>query len=466
MTHSAELLAALGERLAEVAERHQVPGVAVGIYWNGEEYYACHGVTSVENPLPVTEDTRFQIGSTGKTFTATALTHLASIGKVDLDATVRTYLPNFRVADEETSARVTVIQLLNHTAGWDGDFFADTGSGDDAVALFVEKMVELPQVSPLGTATSYNNAALSVAGRIIEVVTGLSYERAIKELVFAPLGLNNSGFHADDAITHRFAVGHINGVDSVTVARPWGFPRSGVPAGVNLTSSVRDQIGYARFHLGTNANAGVSVLSAEERERMQRPSSDATGESFGIGWMLQTVGDARICAHGGTTFGQLSAFEFAPEADFAITVLTNSTNGREVSDALVMWARRAFAGIHTPQPTVLPLTSEELAKYAGVYDRPEQYAEITVEGERLMMSNILTDAGRAKLAEVLGAEANWPDDDPPAEIGILENDEFALIRASIAPMGSFVRDGAGAITGLDLGGRLCARRVETGVDAV
>lgn len=463
MSNPTGLLAELQERLADSAERHNVPGVSVGIYWKGDEYYACHGVTSVENPLPITEDTRFQIGSTGKTFTGTALTHLARIGKVDLDATVRTYLPDFRVADEETSAHVTVIQLLNHTAGWDGDFFLDTGAGDDAVERYVEKMTDLPQVSPLGTVTSYNNAALSVAGRIIEVVTGQSYERAIKELLFTPLGLNTSGFHAEDAITHRFTVGHVNGADSVKVARPWGFPRSGVPAGVNLTSSIRDQIRWARFHLGTGESESESVLTSEDRERMQHASSTATGDSFGISWILQTVGGQRLCVHGGTTFGQLSAFEFAPDADFAVTVLTNSTNGREVGDEIGVWAREAFAGILTPQATVLPLTLEQLAEYVGIYDRPEQYAEVTIEGDKLMMRNALTDVGRAELAEVLGEEAEWPDDDPPAEIGILENDEMALIGARITAMGGFKRDESGAITGLDLGGRLCTRRVEVSV---
>ena len=77
------------------AARTGTPGVAVGVYLDGEEFYAYHGVTSVENPLPVDANTLFQFGSTGKTFTATAMMRLAEAGKVDLDATVRRYLPEF-----------------------------------------------------------------------------------------------------------------------------------------------------------------------------------------------------------------------------------------------------------------------------------------------------------------------------------------------------------------------------------
>src|SRR5437868_2575329 len=89
------------EKLSEIAERLQVPGVAVGVLIDGEEHYAFHGVTSVENPLPVDEDTLFQFGSTGKTFTATAMLRLVEQGKVDLDAPVRTYVPELKLKDEE-----------------------------------------------------------------------------------------------------------------------------------------------------------------------------------------------------------------------------------------------------------------------------------------------------------------------------------------------------------------------------
>src|SRR5579884_3476508 len=171
--------AALAARVKELAEEYQVPGVAVGIYLAGEEQYAVHGVTSIENPLPVDENTLFQFGSTGKTFTATAIMRLVEEGKIDLDAPVRTYVPELRLKDEDVAQRVTVLQLLNHSAGWQGDYFEDTGRGDDAYARYVEKMADLEQVYPLGTQASYNNASLALAGRVIEKVTGKVYEDAI-----------------------------------------------------------------------------------------------------------------------------------------------------------------------------------------------------------------------------------------------------------------------------------------------
>jgi len=208
-----------------------VPGVAVGLLVDGTERTAGYGVTNIEHPLPVDADTLFHIGSITKTYTATAIVRLIEQGKLDLDAPVRTYLPDLRLADGDVAARVTVKHLLTHTGGWWGDSFTDTGGGDDAVAKYVATMASLPQITPLGRFFSYNNAAFVLAGRVIEAVTGKPYETAIQELVLAPLGLKQSFFFPQDVLTYPFAVGHTDGPDGPTVARPWALPRSINPAG-------------------------------------------------------------------------------------------------------------------------------------------------------------------------------------------------------------------------------------------
>ncbi|MDQ2741876.1 MAG: beta-lactamase family protein, partial [Chloroflexota bacterium] len=268
--------------VAEAAERLAVPGVAIGVYHGGEEHYAFHGITSVENPLPVDENTLFQFGSTGKTFTSTALLRLVEQGLVDLHAPVRTYVPELRLKDEDVARRVTVLQLLNHTAGWEGDLMDNTGDGDDALARFIEKMAEIEQVTPLGAAVSYNNASLSLAGRIIEKVTGQTYEQAIKELIFQPLGLEHSYFFPNEIMTRRFVAGHTQHDDgSITVARPWALPRGGNPAG-GISSTIGDQIAWARFHLGDGrAPDGTRILSETLLKQMQQPTAEMPGSALG-----------------------------------------------------------------------------------------------------------------------------------------------------------------------------------------
>ena len=101
----------------------------------------------------------------------------------------------------------------------------------------------------MGTGVSYNNASLSLAGRVIKKVTGQRFEDAIAELIFAPLGLEHSFFFADDVMTRRFVVGHNSGPDSTfTVARP-GHAQ-GRRGGRRHHGQRRDQVAWIRFRLG------------------------------------------------------------------------------------------------------------------------------------------------------------------------------------------------------------------------
>lgn len=443
----------LTEKLAELAERYRVPGVSVGLYHGGAEQYAFTGVTSVENPLPVDAGTLFQIGSTTKTFTATAIMRLVERGRVDLDAPVRAYVPELRLKDDSVAERVTVLHLLNHTAGWTGDFFDDTGDGDDALARYVERMAELEQVSPLGTIGSYNNASLCLAGRVIEKVTGRTYEAALKELVLGPLGLEHSYLFPADVMTLRFAVGHRDRDDGPPeVARPWRLPRNANAAG-GVVATAGDQVRYARFHLGD----GAGVLSRETLELMRRQTFDlhgsAIGDAVGLTWLLERVGDVTTVGHGGSTNGQQSAFVMVPERDFAIAVLTNSDAGHGLERSLVSWALETCLGVVEERPEPLRLTPEQLAEYAGRYRAANSVITIAVEGDRLIATSKITEEARERLREVLGD----PPDPPPVAIAVLPDDAYVVMGGKAEGMrGAFVREG-GAVRGVNMGGRVALR---------
>lgn len=451
----------LESKLAELAGDLQVPGAAVGIYHDGQEHYATHGVTSIESPVPVTEDALFQFGSTGKTFTATALMRLVEQGKVDLDAPVRQYVPELKLKDEATAQRVTVLQLLNHSAGWQGDFFEDTGRGDDAVARYVEKMAELDQVTPLGTHASYNNAAVVLAGRVIEKVTGQVYEEAIKELLLEPLGLEHTFAFMNDIMTRRFAVGHNHHQDgSITVARPWLLPRSVAPAG-GWSASVRDQLAWARFHLGDgHGKDGEQVLTKASLDRMKEPTfslgGSAIGDAVGISWLIKDVDGVRLVGHGGSTNGQRSAFQMVPARDFAVVVLTNSVpNGAQLHGAVVKWALERYLGVVEPEPEPLTMTEEELAGYTGDYRAIGSIVHLSAENGRLLMKTEPSPEALARIRERGGEE---PEDQPAQPIAILANDKYVLADGPAkGSRGYFVRDDSGAVTGVNVGGRLATR---------
>src|SRR5262249_21695601 len=160
-------------------------------------------------------------------------------------APVRTYLPDFQTADPAVAPRVTLRQLLNHSAGWLGDYYEDMGPGDDALARYAAAMARLPQLTPLGTVFAYNNAAVALAGHVLEVATGSTYERTVRELLLEPLGLAHSFFFSDEIVGFNVAASH-DVVDGQPVVSPefWRVPRSLHPTG-GLISSARDQLQYA-----------------------------------------------------------------------------------------------------------------------------------------------------------------------------------------------------------------------------
>jgi CubicO group peptidase (beta-lactamase class C family) len=457
----------LQERVSEAAERLAVPGVAVGVYHAGEEHYAFHGVTSLENPLPVDEHTLFQFGSTGKTFTATAIMRLVDQGRVELDAPVRRYLPELKLKDEDVVRQVTVLQLLNHTAGWSGDVFDNTGDGDDALARYVELMADVEQVTPLGAEVSYNNASLSIAGRIIERVTGKTFEQAIKELIFEPLGLDHCFFFPNEIMTRRFVVGHNQQADgSITVARPWAMARSGNPAG-GISSNAGDLIAWARFHLGDGrAPDGTEVLPEKLLQQMQEATVEtpgsALGDAIGISWMLRDVEGVRIVGHGGDTMGQHSTFEMVPERQFAITGLTNcGPNGNQLLEEVGRWALEAYIGLVERDPEPLTLDDEQLADYAGTYETIAATAFITLDGKGgLELKAEIKPETLAKLVD----EGEEPPDSPPFPLGILPGpgDRYIVTDGPAKGMkGYFVRNPEGGVQSVHVGGRLATKVAES-----
>lgn len=181
-------------------------------------------------------------------------------GAVELDAPVRRYFPELALADEQATAEITVLNLLNHTSGLDWDLLVETGEGDDALAAYVARLGELELIAPPGTRTSYSQAGYSLLGRVIEKVVGTPYEQAIASLVFEPLGLSQSFFTPMPVMIRRFVVGHSPGEDgALFVSEVWRGPRCRNP-GAGVASSAADVLRWARFHLGDGrAESGVEL---------------------------------------------------------------------------------------------------------------------------------------------------------------------------------------------------------------
>jgi CubicO group peptidase (beta-lactamase class C family) len=383
-------------------KEYGVPGVALGIIDGNTTTTRGLGVTNIEDSIPVNAHTVFPIASISKTFAATAMMRLVEQGKVDLRAPVRTYIPNFRVRDSVVSREVTVWHLLTHMGGWEGQV-----SGPDRGTATLENFVattlpDLMQVAPPGKAWSYNNAGFSIAGRVIEVVTGKSINAAIRDLVFQPLGLEHAGTTAGDFIVNRFAAGHFTRDGKTTLQRPFSPSASVTAGGVGLC--ITDILTYARFHLGDGtAPNGERVLKRESLELMRTPQAhkQGTDDDIGLAWHIRKVGPVRTYGHGGTLGAHVLLLELVPERNFAIAILTNSNTGwRLIQDverkALETYLGATFSvnqaiahrGLVESLPSVQPLAKQpDPAPYLGTYIRPSNTYTVRAEGGKVFVQD-------------------------------------------------------------------------------
>jgi CubicO group peptidase (beta-lactamase class C family) len=457
-----DLFRELDAKIEAGMDRYHIPGVAIGVLYQGQEYVRGYGVTNVDEPEPVDGDTLFRIASTTKTFTGTTVMRLVEQGTLDLGAPVRRYLPDFRVEDETASAQVTLRQCLNHSAGWVGDDEADFGRGDDALARYVTSMHTLPQLTPPGTQFAYNNSALDTAGRVIEIVTGQPYEDAVRALLLDPLELSRTRYFTDELAGYPIAGCH-SVVDDRAVFSPdlWYLPRNGHPDG-GLISSAREQLQYARFHMGDGRAAdGTQLLTSASLQAMRAnpgPSGTLVAELDGFGvtfGLRRTAEGIRVPMHGGSWAGQYSGFFFVPERDFAMTMLTNSDGGAKLRLELFFddWALQRFAGLHNPPAEPTRLSAARLSGYVGTYrnrgiDRAGNWEETVL--------TIQEDDGALRGEVELGGAVS--------EIGLtFYRDEYVLVEQdSSQPPGSyranFVRDAGGHVAWLSYGGRLYGRQ--------
>lgn len=401
--HAQSVSNARFDALASLAEakmkEYGVPGAALGIVHDGAVSIRGLGITNAEDPLPVTAHTVFPIASISKTFAATAMMRLVEQGKIDLRAPVRTYLPDFRVRDEAVSRDVTVWHLLTHLGGWEGQV-SGPDRGTETLKNFVTTITDLMQVAPPGAAWSYNNAGFSIAGRVIEVATGTPINRAVRDLVFQPLGLEHAGTTAGEFITQRFAAGHSTRNGTTTLTRPFSPSASVTAGGVGLCMT--DLLAYARFHMGDGTAAnGERVLKRESLEQLRTPQvpKQSTDDEMGIGWHLRSMGPIRTASHGGTLGGHILLLEIVPERNFAIAILTNSNAGWRViqdveREALKSYLGAAYAlnqaiahrGLVETLPSVELLARQpDPAPYVGTYTRPSNSVVVRADGTRLFV---------------------------------------------------------------------------------
>lgn len=384
----------LTAKLDELIQNHGIPGAQLAVLDGDTIVEAAAGVTSLRTGLATTPDALFQAASIGKLYTATLVMMLVDEGKLDLETPIRAYLPGFRTQDPQASEIVTLRHLLCHTSGFDGDHFTDTGRGDDALARYVEGCEQLPQIADPGKIWSYSNSGYAILGRVVEVITGETFESVLRDRIFVPFGLERTVSFADEAIVHHTAVGHVpdpKDAAGLVVSPTWSLARAFGPMGGAVIASAGDVLRFATVHLdGGVAADGTRVLDADLVAAMQQEQvqllDQTLGEAWGLGWILDRWGDVVVIGHDGNWIGQNAFMRIAPEQQFGFCLQTNVGSAMGLYREVASWLFEERLGVQpTPSPKQLKnLAVVDPARYVGAYEREGLRFEVSTDESRCL----------------------------------------------------------------------------------
>jgi CubicO group peptidase (beta-lactamase class C family) len=279
----------------------KLPGAAVLVLRDGAVVHSgAYGLANVELGLDNTPRTKLRLASVSKSFTALLVLQLVEQGRLRLDDPLQKYVPGVAGGD-----RITIHHLLSHTAGMP-DF------------MRFEDAAKLPRDAAPGERLNYSNLGYSALGRVIEKVTGRTYEAQLREAILDPLGMKDSGCDRREAALDHRALGYL--FDTAGGVQLAEYTDSGSDfAGGGLYSTAEDMAAWVRALLGGR------IVSPAMLEKAWTPVAlnDGRKGAYGYGFMLVPYRGLREVGHGGDISGFNSYVALYPSEKLAVIVLSN-----------------------------------------------------------------------------------------------------------------------------------------------
>jgi CubicO group peptidase (beta-lactamase class C family) len=373
------------------------PGASIAILKDGElAFTRGYGLRSAASEERVDTETIFRIGSTTKQMTAAAVMQLVEQGKVDLDAPVTRYLPEFELAPPYQASDISLHQLLTHTSGLPDNFFVP----DLTISLesWIPALKRVSPHAPAGSFWNYSNPNFSLAGAVVERVAERPYNDYMADELWARLGMTRTTLYADEVRANgNFSQGH----EGELIYQPEDFDWPAIgPAGTAF-STPSDMILWAQALM----QQGGVILTPESASRMQTPHVPVgyiPWERYGYGIFVTDYQDMQdptqivtVYEHGGNVPGYSSQLFWIPERGFAVSILANTIRSLNGS---AQCALQSIAGVQTQPVTPLRTGPEDWAPHVGSYAMTNSSlwpfsAQVKLEGESLLLD--ITDLGRS-----------------------------------------------------------------------
>jgi CubicO group peptidase (beta-lactamase class C family) len=372
----------------------RTPGMAVVVVQGDDVLLSRgYGLADRDAGTPMTDDTPVPIASTNKGMTVLAVMQLVEQGLVDLDEPVVSYLPDFTM-DDARVRDITLRQLLSHTAGIPGGWSIDLAQDEHALERKVESLATVALLRDPGSGYEYSNDGYSVAGLVVQTVSGMAYEDYLATHLFAPLEMTQSTFDLPLATEWGLTTVHTKRHGSV-ISGPAPLSRGNNPAGGLLTTA-RDAGKYLIALLNGGALDDAAVISQASLDQMWTPEPASGAEAYGLGWVVMNQSGLRLLLHAGdlsgtdTFGGSASQFVLVPDHRLAVGVLANmsSFEKAEVAQDIVAILMGGEPAARPAQPdwrqsTFVP-NRDVWNAYVGEYQSVSGPLRIYCEGDRLL----------------------------------------------------------------------------------
>jgi len=412
----------LDSDVALALKTFDVPGMAIAIVKDGKVVLAKgYGVRRLGEPAPVDGKTLFEVASNSKAFTAAALAMLVDEGKLAWDDPVTKHLPGFRMYDAYVTGEMTVRDLLTHRSGLGlgaGDllWWPSTDFSTDEI---IARLRHIKPATSFRSSYAYDNLLYIVAGKIIAEKTGKPWGDAIRERIFAPLGMNGTRTSVAEMLASADHAAPHSKIDGrISVVKPIPVPNAVGAVGVNTSAEdiarwMKVLLDNGRMDNGEQliSTGQMAELWSEQtpiRIREPKPSLAATKPNFsayGLGFQLRDYKGRKLAMHSGALVGFYSTVLMVPEEKLGIAILTNAENSPAMAalywrildqylsvpprDWIKLYAEQEAAsrkaelerqGREVAARAAASTPSLPLASYDGAYEDP-WYGKVTIQAE-------------------------------------------------------------------------------------